>query len=64
MLVIGRERPRAVRRAVSGTIGRPIFGRATDYGVRSAHCPVLIAQGDGGVVHAQNQAAEEPEPVR
>ena len=47
MLVIGRGRPRAMRRAVSGATGRPALGRAADYIVRSAHCPVLVAHGDG-----------------
>ena len=47
MLVSGRGRPRAMRRAVRETTGRPVLGRAADYIVRSAHCPVLIAHGDG-----------------
>ena len=47
MLVIGRGRPRAMRRAVSETTRRPALGRAADYIVRSAHCPVLVAYGEG-----------------
>ena len=59
MLVTGR--------AVSGTMGRPALGRAADYIVRSAHCPVLVAHGEGVELKpddARNPAAEEPKEVR
>ena len=46
LIVVGSGRPRAVRRAVSGTIRRAAIG-AADYIVRSAHCPVLVVRGDG-----------------
>lgn len=47
MIVVGSGRPRAVRRAVSGTIRRAAIGAVADYIVRSAHCPVLVVRGDG-----------------
>lgn len=47
LIVVGSGRPRAVRRAVSGTIRRAAIGAAADYIVRSAHCPVLVVRGDG-----------------
>ena len=47
LIVVGSGRPRAVRRAVSGTIRRPVLGAAADYIVRSAHCPVLVVRGEG-----------------
>lgn len=61
--VVGRGKPRAVRRAVSGTIRRPVLGAAADYIVRSAHGPVLVVRGDGllhGVpgAHAQDTVSE------
>ena len=67
MIVVGSGRPRAVRRAVSGTIRRAAIGAAADYIVRSAHCPVLIVRGDGilrsVVPHPDTRdAAPEGEP--
>jgi len=47
LIVLGSGRPRAVRRAVSETIRRAAIGTATDYIVRSAHCPALVVRGDG-----------------
>src|SRR5919112_829294 len=47
MIVVGSGRPRAVRRAVSGTIRRAAIRAAADYIVRSAHCPLLVVRGDG-----------------
>ena len=47
LIVVGSGRPRAVRRAVSGTIRRAAIGAVADYIVRSAHCPVLVVRGDG-----------------
>ena len=67
MIVVGSGRPRAVRRAVSGTIRRAAIGAAADYIVRSAHCPVLVVRGDGilrsVVPHPDTRdAAPEGEP--
>lgn len=47
LLVVGSGRPRAVRRAVSGTMRRASLGSVSDYTVRSARCPVLVVHGDG-----------------
>lgn len=47
LLVVGSGRPRAVRRAGAATMRRAALGRASDYIVRTAHCPVLVAHGDG-----------------
>lgn len=47
LLVVGSGRPRAVRRAVSGTMRRAALGSVSDYTVRSARCPVLVVHGDG-----------------
>lgn len=47
LIVVGSGRPRAMRRAVSGTMRRAAIGAAADYIVRSAHCPVLVVRGDG-----------------
>lgn len=47
LLVVGSGRPRAVRRAVSGTMRRAALGSVSDYAVRSARCPVLVVHGDG-----------------
>lgn len=63
LIVVGRGKPRAVRRAVSGTIRRPVLGAAADYIVRSAHCPVLVVRGDGLLhsvpgAHAQDTVSE------
>ena len=46
LLVVGSGRPRAVRRAVSGTMHRAALGSVSDYAVRSARCPVLVVHGD------------------
>ena len=67
LIVVGSGKPRAVRRAVSGTIRRPVLGAAADYIVRSAHCPVLVVRGEGllyGFPDAQDTVSEgEPEIV-
>ena len=69
LIVVGSGRPRAVRRAVSGTIRRPVLGAAADYIVRSAHCPVLVVRGEGLLhdvpsAHAQDTVSGgEPEIV-
>ncbi len=47
LLVVGSGRPRPVRRAVAATMRRAALGRAADYIVRSAPCPVLVVHGDG-----------------
>lgn len=47
LLVAGSGRPRAVRRAVSGTMRRAALGRVSDYVVRTTRCPVLIVHPDG-----------------
>ena len=71
LIVVGSGRPRAVRRAVSGTMRRAAIGAAADYIVRSAHCPVLVVRGDGmlrGLVPNPDArdavpTGEEPEAV-
>ncbi len=73
MLVVGRGRPRAVRRALSATTGRATIGSAADYIVRTAHCPVLVVRATEGrrppdagdaAATATEPIAGEPEQVR
>ncbi|MDP9474330.1 MAG: universal stress protein [Actinomycetota bacterium] len=51
LLVVGSGRPRAMRRAVSGTMRRAALGRVSDYVVRSARCPVLVVHPEGVPEH-------------
>ena len=47
LLVVGSGGPHKMRRAVAATVRRAALGRAADVIVCNAHCPVLVARGDG-----------------
>lgn len=61
LVVVGSGRPRVVRRAVSVTMRRAVLGHASDYIVRSAHCPVLVVRESHGAAVESDEAADPVE---
>lgn len=68
LLVVGSGRPRPVRRAGATAMRRVVMGRASDYIVRNAPCPVLVVRGGephdavaDGTEEAADPVPESPE---